>query len=193
LNPTLLIALLVGMIFLVVFVPVIVIMVMWLKGYNKRAIMVKQTGETLKNADFKIVKCKVVKNERYGEIIQFFPGSGYDICKRYESKYWFPMVRKGKAFESIVLHAEQDNYRPCRIVDGVIKVTEIDNGEFLLYKDMVRSNVSDDRKLYAIIVVSFVVFALVFGVACLVAIIYMMKMNIADYAQILANGVVPLA
>jgi len=178
---------------IVIFLPITIIIISWLKSFKRYALFINPSTEDLNKSDISMVKCKVKKHLKFGEIITFFPRSGYDFSKRFESRYWQPLKIGKKVYQCIILHAEHDNYRPVELKNNTLHVSDIDNSEFLLFKDHAKFGWNDENRLYTIIIISFILFVLFFGLACVVAMIYMMHTNVADYAQIAVKGVAPIA
>jgi hypothetical protein len=162
-NPVLII---VAITILVLFViPGIVLMIFWFKSYNRRAIIFRELGENPNDSKITIVKCKVQKHGKLGEVTRYMMGSGLTLSKRFSSDKWTKIFIKGRLWDGILLYQEGQNLRPLKImqdVDGLkLEAIDEDNEDFLINSAIYRAEKNDESRIIVISVVCLFIFLVV--------------------------------
>lgn len=166
-------------------VPSVIFFILWVKSFDRKALIFKKIGDE-NNTRFTIVKCKLQNDKFLGHIIRFFPLSSHKLCNQYDSKFWRDILINKKAYPSIMLLNDGVDYKPISFEKGSFLVSDSNNKEFILFSAQHSTNKQfTESKFYTIIVVSSLVFFLFFGIVCIIALFYLLNMNMEAYISLL--------
>lgn len=149
---------------LVVGVPFLLLVISWIKSYNRVGIVYREVGDNPSHAQRSIRNFKMTSMKGLGQYIKFFfGGRAFPESKSFSSKNWYYIREGRKVRVGLPFYLQRDNYRPLELDEeaGVLVVKNVDSREFKLRKLIHKHGMSENNKLYLQVTLLFFLFLVV--------------------------------
>lgn len=135
--------------FILLVIPVIFLIVAYVKSFNRRAVVFEEFGDNPNDAKIKVYNYRENVAPNVGRYIKFFLSS-LKRAKLFDSHYKTRIEIGGKIYEGLILYAHGDNnVRPIKNYSSKLEIIDEDNRGFKLNWIYVsKRNSSDTNALY---------------------------------------------